>query len=51
MSPIAYADSDDEAMAYRSFECGLLCAQGLAVVLQRIDGRWIIVEHLILWES
>jgi hypothetical protein len=51
LSAIAYGESRDEAMAYLEFSCGLLCAHGMAVVLQRDEKNWVPVEHMYLWES
>lgn len=51
LSRIGYSPDGQEAMAYLGYSCGLLCGHGLAVVLQELNGQWVPVEHMYLWES
>jgi hypothetical protein len=51
LSPVGYNTRGTEALVYVEQNCGGLCGGGVLIVLKKEDGRWIVKDQTILWNS
>lgn len=51
LSGVGFNPARDQALLYGSYDCGSLCAEGEVLLLEKIDGCWLIRDRVQMWIS